>query len=175
MCYEKTSPSNLRDAFESYCEALPLISSVQLSTIGSPRTPLETSFNNTREFWRWSERLLFRAILISSRTESRTETLNLLRQHRSSIAQLPTSFRFSHRSVVLSLHMRALISHPSSLATSSEIESVAQDYRGLLAAITHFPRAGYRNAKVEDFVDLCVAAWDVSGSRSEQAGWVIDV
>ncbi|KAG6885786.1 hypothetical protein C0993_009891 [Termitomyces sp. T159_Od127] len=40
---------------------------------------------------------------------------------------------------------------------------------------TSFPRAGERNLRVEDFVDLCVGIWEADGARGEGAGWVIDI
>ncbi|KAL0948336.1 hypothetical protein HGRIS_010922 [Hohenbuehelia grisea] len=52
---------------------------------------------------------------------------------------------------------------------------VVQELRGILSASTRFPRAGERNTKVEDFVDLCVCVWEASGALGEYTGWVIDV
>ena len=40
---------------------------------------------------------------------------------------------------------------------------------------TKFPRTGERNVPVEEFVNLCVATWEVSGAVGERAGWVLDV
>ncbi|TFY78584.1 hypothetical protein EWM64_g5428 [Hericium alpestre] len=50
-----------------------------------------------------------------------------------------------------------------------------REYRDILSVCTHFPRAGERNIKVEEFVDLCVAVWVASGASGEHAGWVIDI
>jgi len=50
-----------------------------------------------------------------------------------------------------------------------------QDYRDILNAGTHFPRAGERNVKVEELTDLCVAVWEAGGSKSRDAAWVMDV
>lgn len=50
-----------------------------------------------------------------------------------------------------------------------------QDYRGILNASTRFPKAGERNVKVEELTDLCVAVWEVSGCKSGDAAWVMDV
>ena len=55
---------------------------------------------------------------------------------------------------------------------------VIQDYQAILSVSTTFPRAGTRNEKVEEFVDLCVAVWEISVFRGGGAGkveWVIDV
>jgi hypothetical protein len=53
--------------------------------------------------------------------------------------------------------------------------SVVQEYRAILTVSTHFPRAGEKNVKVENFVDLCVAVWEASGEVGDHANWVIDV
>ncbi|KAL0066998.1 hypothetical protein AAF712_005987 [Marasmius tenuissimus] len=53
--------------------------------------------------------------------------------------------------------------------------SVIQEYRAILNVSTTFPKAGERNHKVEDFVDLCVAVWEASGGVGEYTGWVLDV
>lgn len=71
---------------------------------------------------------------------------------------------------------------PKSLKKSSPVwlnqaRQVIQDYQAILGVSTTFPRAGTRNVKVEEFVDLCVAVWEVyvfGGGRGE-VGWVIDV
>jgi len=49
------------------------------------------------------------------------------------------------------------------------------DYRLVLTATTEFPRAGQRNTKVEEFVDISVAAWEVNGASGDQTSWVLDV
>ena len=119
-------------------------------------------------------------------------------------AYWPSTFRTSHRSTIASIHMRALIllhrspslsipSSPSSaiLSPSSLPKSlnksppawlhrarqVIQDYQAILNVSTTFPRAGTRNEKVEEFVDLCVAVWEVYlfGGGAGEVGWVIDV
>jgi hypothetical protein len=59
----------------------------------------------------------------------------------------------------------------------NQARQVIQDYQAILGVSTTFPRAGTRNVKVEEFVDLCVAVWEVyvfGGGRGE-VGWVIDV
>ncbi len=50
-----------------------------------------------------------------------------------------------------------------------------QEYRAILSVSTSFPKAGERNTKVEDLVDLSVAVWEADGAVGEYAGWVIDV
>jgi hypothetical protein len=51
--------------------------------------------------------------------------------------------------------------------------SIVSSYRSILSLSTTFPKAGQRNRKVEDFVDLCVAIWETASVNEE--GWVIDV
>lgn len=160
------------------------------------------SFTRYRELWRWVERLLWRAIIIASHScplGSPDEQIlfQLFTQYQSCSARWPPSFRSEHRSTVSTLHLRALIirsrlpgsaplssSSAASVRTTSSQETVAwlpiarrvvRDYRDVLTACTQFPKAGKRNVKVEEFVDLCVAVWEASGAAGEHAGWVIDV
>ena len=122
-------------------------------------------------------------------------------------AYWPSTFRTSHRSTIASIHLRALIllhrpslppSPSPSLSVPSPLSSrlplpkctnksppawlhkarqVIQDYQAILNVSTTFPRAGSRNEKVEEFVDLCVAVWEVHlfGGGAGEVGWVIDV
>ena len=59
----------------------------------------------------------------------------------------------------------------------NQARQVIQDYQAILGVSTTFPRAGTRNVKVEEFVDLCVAVWEgyVFGGGRGEVGWVIDV
>ncbi|KAF8804168.1 hypothetical protein BYT27DRAFT_7170685 [Phlegmacium glaucopus] len=126
-------------------------------------------------------------------------------------AYWPPAFRTSHRSTISSIHIRALIlvHRPSpslSLPTPTPASPspslspsprtfkkmppawlhrahlVIQNYKAILSISTTFPRAGTRNEKVEEFVDLCVAVWESSvfgggggGGGAGQVGWVIDI
>lgn len=115
----------------------------------------------------------------------------------------PPTFRTSHRSTIASIHIRALIHlhrpspSPSPLIPSSpflpspspkpskksppswlhQARLAIQDYQAILSESTTFPHAGTRNDKVEEFVDLCVAIWEVSlfGGARGHVGWIIDV
>ncbi|KAF5368047.1 hypothetical protein D9758_004500 [Tetrapyrgos nigripes] len=105
----------------------------------------------------------------------------------------PSNFRTEHRATVSALYLRALVIRYGPLASvikpSSGSEfmsdgppawmhtarSLVQEYRAILTVSTRFPRAGERNWKVEDFVDMCVAIWEASGARAEHTGWVMDV
>ncbi|KAF9478780.1 TPR-like protein [Pholiota conissans] len=105
----------------------------------------------------------------------------------------PPSFRAKHRSTVSVIHLRAFIlrfggprspptpvssgttSRRSSMSSAAEAQkqkswrtealAVVKAYREVLTASTRFPRAGDRNFKVEEFVEICVALWE--------AGWVV--
>ncbi|KAL4247865.1 hypothetical protein ABKN59_007479 [Abortiporus biennis] len=87
--------------------------------------------------------------------------------------------RPEYRSTVLTIHLRALILRARSPLKPprwiSGARSIIQEFRGILSVSTHFPRAGERNTRVEDFVDLCVAVWEADGAIGEYAGWVLDV
>ncbi|KAK1228134.1 hypothetical protein PQX77_008817 [Marasmius sp. AFHP31] len=103
----------------------------------------------------------------------------------------PSSFRTAHRATISVLYLRALVlryspspsspSSPSSITPSPPppwmhtARSVIQEYRAILSVSTTFPKAGERNRKVEDFVDLCVSVWEASGGVGEYTGWVLDV
>ncbi|KAJ3518089.1 hypothetical protein NLJ89_g117 [Agrocybe chaxingu] len=226
MSHERLSPSTPEKALEAYAISLPLFSSLQseFSHNALPKSSGKfdfTVFQQLREVWRWVERLLWRAVILSSRTsnihaDSERASLDLwiwLGHYNSCSEYWPPSFRTAHRSTISTIHLRALILRngalsplpltycsrkfhsPSStntvtpatastnqlpLLTSSTTwlhaaRSAIQDYRAVLTASTKFPRAGRRNVKVEEFVDLCVAVWEVGGAYGEQAGWVIDI
>jgi hypothetical protein len=227
MSHERISPSEDKKALHAYAKALPLFSSLQ-SEITQKSIPQSsgkldfTVFYQLRELWRWVERLLWRAVVLSSRATrlpvEEPRLWNWLDHYATCSAYWPPTFRTVHRSTVYSLHLRALVLrasvlsplpfhsnktyHPyaiSSTATSVAISSsvsttqtqptpqssttnwlhsarsIVQEYRAILTSSTKFPRAGQRNMKVEEFVDLCVALWESHGAVGEQAGWVIDV
>ena len=158
------------------------------------------SFSTYRELWRWIERLLRRAIIAAARIcslNSSQETVlwTLFSQYQKCSAHWPPTFRSVHRSAVAELFIRALVlrarlpghlppsfhAHfrpgtPDVQLTSSMVARRAiQDYRDILNASTHFPKAGERNVKVEELTDLCVAVWEAGGSKSGDAAWVMDV
>lgn len=162
-----------------------------------------SSFTRFRELWRWVERLLWRAIVLAAQTcnihsstqqsssGSQDESLSLwvwLGHYTSCSSHWPSNFHTWQRSTVSVLYLRALIVRygNSSISSASTLpnkpppwlhaaRSVVQEYRAILSISTRFPRAGERNVKVEDFVDLCVAVWEASGAVGEYAGWVLDV
>ncbi|CDO73869.1 hypothetical protein BN946_scf185016.g26 [Trametes cinnabarina] len=110
----------------------------------------------------------------------------LLQQYHACSAHWPPLYRAEQRTVVGVLHLRALIlkakagTRPKTSSDRphrwiSTARSVVQECRAILSVSTSFPRAGERNVKVEDLVDLSVAAWEADGAVGEYAGWVIDV
>ncbi|KAG7085583.1 hypothetical protein E1B28_003136 [Marasmius oreades] len=162
-----------------------------------------SSFTRFREVWRWVERLLWRAIVLASRLlnihhdhkqinqcKSNDSIWTWLDHYSSCSVYWPSNFRTSHRSTISVLYLRALVlrhstSPPVVYVSISEspkpppwmhiARSVVQEYRAILNISTKFPRAGERNHKVEDFVDLCVAVWEASGAVGDYTGWVLDV
>ncbi|OCH91549.1 hypothetical protein OBBRIDRAFT_752951 [Obba rivulosa] len=155
-----------------------------------------SSFLRYRELWRWVERLLRRAIILGSRIcDVRQDTgrsgalWELFGCYHTCSAHWPPTFRPGHRSTICVLYLRAFVlrygSTPSTPTTTmddakphrwiSTARSVIHEYRAILSVSTHFPRAGERNIKVEDLVDLSVAVWEADGAVGEYAGWVIDV
>lgn len=203
MSHEKLSPAEPEIALKAYCAVQPLLVTVE-SEIPLPAntTPagVETgagkldfsSFTRFRELWLWIERLLWRAIILASITckldegEDGTLWKLLAHYHRCSV-YWPAAFSMEHRSTVAVLHLRAFVLRARLPGTVRGLEAdkpppwlndarpVIQEYRAILSVCTRFPRAGERNVKVEDFVDLCVAVWEASGAIGDHASWVIDV
>lgn len=231
MAHERLSPSEPQKALQAYGKMLPFISSLKsdFTVKVSPRSSGTFDFSvfqQQRELWRWVERLLWRAVVLTSQSPERSidsqPELHLwkwLDCYASCSSSWPANFRTIHRSTVYSIHLRALVlkhgvlspqasshalesskspstpsatpsvkavsiaSSPSQADSQSTVASswlqsarkVVQEYRAVLTESTKFPRAGERNWKVEDFVDLCVAIWEAHGAVGDYAGWVIDV
>ncbi|KAG1824753.1 uncharacterized protein BJ212DRAFT_1322207 [Suillus subaureus] len=195
MCCEKLSQP--KKAIQAYSSALPLLSSIESEI---PRTLAAThssfaSFDNYRELWRWTERLMFRTISLLSwfccLDENDGLIWTMFTHYHACSAHWPATFRTGHRSRVAVLHLRALIIRyqtPSAAATPNSslqsakppqwintARSVIYEYRTILGTCTTFPKAGERNVKVEDFVDLCVAVWETNGAMSDRVRWVLDM
>ncbi|KAK0452995.1 uncharacterized protein EV420DRAFT_634491 [Desarmillaria tabescens] len=194
MSYEKLFPENSKRALASYSAAIPLLNIVE-SEITSAVAPTSTgkldftSFTRFRELWRWVERLIWRAVILSSWTSNvRDKGASLwtwLNHYSSCSASWPSNFRTAHRSAISVLYLRALIiryGHDPSITPRAKqpvwlptARSLVQEYRAILSVSTKFPRAGERNTKVEEFVDLCVGIWEASGAVGESTSWVLDV
>lgn len=157
-----------------------------------------TTYSRYRELWRWVERLLRRAIIVAGRIvdlscedEEQAALWSLFDHYQTCSTHWPATFRPEQRSMVSVLHLHALVmrvriasppsgdpsqdSSPKPQRWISTARSVIQSYRAILSVTTRFPRAGERNVKVEDLVDLSVAVWEADGAVGEYAGWVIDV
>ncbi|KAJ4490631.1 hypothetical protein J3R30DRAFT_3277139 [Lentinula aciculospora] len=208
MSYEKLFPDDSQKALGTYAAAFPLLAIVE-TELASTFAPVPTSsgkidfssFTRFREVWRWVERLLWRAIVIGSRTFNvhhdhrfiscrRPDSLWTWLEHYSSCSVYwPSNFRTSHRSTISVIYLRALVlrhgtqsPEPSLVGTARKspqwmntARSVIQEYRAILNVSTKFPKAGERNYKVEDFAEQCVAIWETSGAVGEYGGWVLDV
>ncbi|KAI0660278.1 hypothetical protein C8Q70DRAFT_980001 [Cubamyces menziesii] len=201
MSYETLDTKDARRAFASYLAAAPLVAGVvseiptyvPAAASGASASPDNSSFARYRELWRWVERVLRRGIILGARIcdVTRTDGENgalwqLFQQYHACSAHWPPLFRSEQRSTVAVLHLRALILKARAGPTPkpgadkphrwiSTARSVVQEYRAILSVSTSFPKAGERNVKVEDLVDLSVAAWEADGAIGEYAGWVIDV
>ena len=195
MSQERLTPSEPDKALKFYCHAFPHLT-LAVSEINAPSSTTRTSsFAHTREMWRWVERLIWRAVVLCSRSsdlhkpEGPEDSIWTWFDHyQACSASWPATFRTVHRSTISVLYLRALILRHRRTVTQTSHESetppppwlhtaqsVVNDYRAILSACTTFPRAGERNIKVEDFVDLCVGIWEVSGAMGNNAGWIIDV
>lgn len=200
MSYEKLYPSEPRRALQAYLSALPLFtiltSEFTLTSSTQATGKLDfTPFLQLREMWRWVERLLWRAIVLSSRlcevhqdeSTGATESIWQWFAHYATCSVAwPSYFRTAHRSAVTSIYLHAFVLRyrvlsespvyiPKAPAWLQQARSLIQDYRAILTTSTKFPHAAQKNVKVEEFVDLCVAIWEASGGIGEHAGWVIDV
>ncbi|KAJ7471989.1 hypothetical protein FB451DRAFT_1090193 [Mycena latifolia] len=197
MSHEKLSPSEPDKALEVYSTALPLLSMTE-SELVSTTSPIAasgklnfTSFTRFRELWRWVEYIIWRAVTVAARIcdVHREDTHNVLwtwlAHYSTCSAYWPSNFRTAHRCTISVLYLRALVLRNASPLPPADVgkpppwlhtaRSVIQEYRAILSVCTGFPRAGQRNVKVEEFVDLCVAVWEASGAVGDYASWVIDV
>ena len=191
MSYEKLHPSDLQGSLDIYLSASILVDALEseiprtVPTASSP-SPQTASYTQYLELWRWVERLLWRTIVIAARISTDDSTLSaLFRQYFACSSHWIPSFRPQHRSTVSILYLHFVISQTRRTKNSSpdmstpswlpEARSVIQEYRSVLNVSTTFPRAGEHNVLVEEFVDLCVATWEASGSVGEHASWVLDV
>ena len=200
MSYESVHPDDPDKALSAYLLAIPIIAnaveeipaSVPLTNAVSAGSDT-SSFARYRELWRWTERVLRRGIILAARTcnvvctDDLSKSLwQMFEQYHTCSAHWPPSFRSEQRSTIAVLYLRALIVRARAAPTPkpgadrthrwiSTARSVVQEYRAILTASTAFPKAGERNVKVEDLVDLSVAAWEADGAVGEYAGWVIDV
>lgn len=195
MCHEKLHPENPELAIQSYATAIPLLNVVECEIPCSlTAQAFPYSFSQYRELWRWAERLMFCAITLLARARHLDDPegliWNLFTHYESCSTHWPPAFRTSHRSIIAVLHLRALIIRfraPSPVIPSPSLQpekapqwlntarSIINEYRTVLDKSTHFPKAGERNVKVEDLVDLSVAVWEASGAVADRAQWVIDV
>lgn len=194
MSHERLSPDDTDTALSAYSVAVPLINAVvgELQTSLHTGVTQATTYARYRELWRWAERALRRAIILSARIcdlskqdEHDQSIWTLFGLYRSCSVYWPPTFRPQLRSTISTLHSRAFVLRARVLSSDalkaqaprwiSSARSVLQEFRTLLNVCTRFPRAGERNERVEDFVDLCVAVWEADGANGETAGWVIDV
>ncbi|THH27713.1 hypothetical protein EUX98_g6477 [Antrodiella citrinella] len=191
-CMRSVCLQDPKSALDAYLRASPLLETIASEIPCSLPTQSGGSFSYYRELWRWTERLLRRAIVLSARLRDlglnadRSDSIWILFGHyRNCSAHWPPTFRPDHRSIVLVLHLRALVIRARALTSPalkikaprwiSTARSVIQEYRTILNVNTFFPRAGERNVRVEDFADLCVAVWEADGAIGEYAGWIVDV
>ncbi|KAF7361444.1 hypothetical protein MSAN_01177500 [Mycena sanguinolenta] len=197
MSNEKLFPSEPDKALAVYSTALPLLSMIESELV--PNTaPIAssgklnfTSFTRFRELWRWVETVIWRAVSVGAHIcdinleDTHNVLWSWLAHYSTCSAYWPSNFHSAHRCTISVLYIRALVLRNGSPLPPADIgkpppwlhtaRSVIQEYRAILSVCTHFPYAGERNVKVEDFADLCVAVWEASGAVGDYAGWVIDV
>ncbi|EKM51123.1 uncharacterized protein PHACADRAFT_263113 [Phanerochaete carnosa HHB-10118-sp] len=198
MSHERLSPQEPQKALAAYMRAIPLINAVlpEIQRIVNPASPQvinpsSPSFARFKELWRWTERALRRAIILTAQSSDPTAEDNhvdsfwtLQGIYRGCSAHWPATFHPELRSTIATVHLRAFVLRAQLLPSDvlrakaprwiSTARSVLQELRSLLNVCTKFPRAGERNIRVEDLVDLCVAVWEADGAVGEYAGWAID-
>lgn len=137
MSRERLSPSEPQKALEAYSNAIPLFSSLRSEITPKSSGKLDFNvFHQLRELWRWVEWLLWRSVVLSSRTadlysrgQPESQLWQWLDHYTSCSAYWPPNFRNVHRSTVYSLHIRALIlkngglSHLSHHVSQSSLSS----------------------------------------------------
>ncbi|KAG8923913.1 hypothetical protein FRC02_010802 [Tulasnella sp. 418] len=181
---------NYPQALEAYDAGTALLDRLS-ATRALPQSSLKMEhFKKFRELWRWTERLLWRAVVIAGKIRPISDTMRFLRLYNFYGGFWPPTFRTSHRVAVGTLHLRALAllaptaSELSGMGSSypltrevwrQECRTTALDLKAVLEVSTSFPRAGETNQKVLDFVDHCFALWERNSSAEEDAGWVVDV
>ncbi|KAI0338701.1 hypothetical protein BDW22DRAFT_1362393 [Trametopsis cervina] len=195
MAHERLSPHDLEQALAVYMTVVPLITAVVgelQNAFSTPGSAQATPFSRYCELWRWCERALRRAIILSAQLrhvddegDQEQSMWRLFDLYRACSAHWPLTFRPRLRSTLTALQLRAFVLRartlqPEVLKTKaprwiSSARSTLQEGRSLLGVCTRFPRAGERNTRVEDFVDLSVAVWEADGATGEQASWVIDL
>lgn len=201
MSLEKLYPSDPQRALQTYLTSLPIFMiltsefTLPSSTQSSGKLDF-TPFYQLRELWRWVERLLWRAIVLCGQlckvhhdatfSSSSPSLWQWFNHYATLSSSWPATFRTAHRSTITTIYLRAFVLRYRVLSESPvhipktpiwlhQARSLCQDYRAILSGCTKFPKAGERNVKVEEFVDLCVAVWEAGGAVGEHAGWVIDV
>ena len=185
MAHERISPGSPTQALSSYEKGIQLLQaySVPKSPSHRPGRNFFESFEKYRILWSWAELLLWRTVVLSARHRNIEATLPVFRTYTLHSVHWPPTFRPKHRSTICTLYLRALILVAPKLSTvfrgksawSAELRNIVHEYQAILGETTHFPSAGERNILVEEFVDFCVAGWEVGGASADQASWVIDV
>ncbi|KAL5522105.1 hypothetical protein ACEPAF_1962 [Sanghuangporus sanghuang] len=184
MAHERISPGSPSQALASYDKGVHLLQAFSVPKSPPPRAGRASfeSFNKYTELWRWTERLLWRSVILSAQHRSIESIMPLFQTYTFHSVHWPPSFQPDHRSTILTFYLRALIllssqsnQYQAKAAWTHEMRNVVHEYRAVLGASTHFPTAGEHNVLVEEFVDYCVAGWEAGGAVSEQASWVIDV
>ncbi|KAG9033151.1 hypothetical protein FRB95_000493 [Tulasnella sp. JGI-2019a] len=181
MAYEQLQ--DLESALKAYDAGIPLLDRLAVSRANPQGKTKSDLFNKYRELWRWAERIFRGAIVTAARLRPTTEALRYLRLYSLYSIHWPPSFRPICRSVIGSLHLRALCLTPPNSGPSTlpprmwrdETRRISAELQSILGLITEFPRAGEVNHKVLDFVDLCVAVWQRGGAVESECAWVIDV
>ncbi|KIY44641.1 hypothetical protein FISHEDRAFT_50937 [Fistulina hepatica ATCC 64428] len=185
MAHEKLHPKEPERALKHYARGISLLSVVLVDL--SPSPVEHTSFTPFHEAWRWTERLLWRAIVLAAQTYDvdSPDLWQWFELYDKCSLFWPPSFRSWHRSAVCALRLRAIVLRYSTTipaipsgklpAWFPEARAVVHEYHAILTASSSFPRAGQRNLRVEDFVDLCVAIWETSGASGDHASWVIEI
>jgi hypothetical protein len=142
MAHERLSPREPQKALKSYRVALPFLTIAEseisavlpntLPPVSSGVGKIEfPSFTRFRELWRWIERLIWRAVVLTSQTcnidDDRQEDSiwTWLMHYMACSAHWPATFRTRHRSVISVLHLHALVLHAKSSPHTANANTLA--------------------------------------------------
>ncbi|KIY62652.1 hypothetical protein CYLTODRAFT_426757 [Cylindrobasidium torrendii FP15055 ss-10] len=143
------------DALQTYTTALPLLSTIETEIISLA----QAAFREYQELWKWVVITIWRGAICSQ--GGRTWLGHYERCSAGWWAASSADWLVREREAICVLYLR------------SELDGwrrIVTEYRAILGGSTSFPRAGQRNERVEEFVQMVMAVWEKHGGA-----WIVDV
>ncbi|KIY66738.1 hypothetical protein CYLTODRAFT_423141 [Cylindrobasidium torrendii FP15055 ss-10] len=144
---------NPDEALQAYTSAIPVLTLVENEVV------VLAQFREHQDLWRWTVILLWRATMLSQGDKDWLE-----RYERCSAgwwAADAGNWMVREREAVCVVYLRSKL---------PGWRRIVSEYRAILDVTTSFPRAGQRNTRVEEFVEMCVAVWERVGGT-----WISDI